>query len=37
MLLTIQEVSICIRLYQVNKNPSSIVGDFKQLGGGGCY
>lgn len=31
LILTIHEVSICICLYQVNKNLSSIVGDLKQL------
>lgn len=28
---TINEVSICVCLYQMNKNPSPIVGDLKQL------
>lgn len=31
LILTIHEVGICICLYQVNKNLSSIVGDLKQL------
>lgn len=37
LILTIHELSICICLYQANKNPNSIVGDLKQLVWGSLF